>query len=180
VVPEARLEQGESGLAAATDGWFVVNVRDATWLTGGVMGATCEFESSKTDFAGLGIRIVTLLPGEPHGLYHRENMQEDFLVLQGECLLLVEGEERPLRAWDFVHSPPGTEHVFVGAGEGPCVLLMTGARGPDAAVHYPVSELALRHNAGVEEAASNPREAYAGTPDERFERPAYWHALPWA
>jgi uncharacterized cupin superfamily protein len=180
VVPEARLERNASGLEAASEGWFVVNVRDATWLTGGVMGAVCEFESSRNEFAELGVRVVVLQPGEAHGLYHRENMQEGFLVLAGEWLLLVEGEERPLRTWDFVHSPPGTEHVFVGAGEGPCVLFMAGARRPDFSVHYPVSELALRHGAGVSEAANDPRAAYAGTPEERFERPAYWDALPWA
>jgi uncharacterized cupin superfamily protein len=144
------------------------------------MGAVCEFESSKNEFAGLGIRLVVLQPGEAHGFYHRENTQEGFLVLAGECLLLVEGEERVLGAWDFFHSPPGTEHVFVGAGDGPCVVFMAGARRPDFAVHYPVSELALRHKAGVEQAVDDPGEAYAGTPEERFERPAYWDELPWA
>lgn len=180
MVPEARLEPHESGLAAATEGWFVVNVRDGTWLTGGVMGAVCEFESSRNEFADLGVRIVVLQPGEAHGFYHRENTQEGFLVLAGECMLLVEGEERTLHAWDFFHSPPGTEHVLVGAGTRPCIVFMAGARRPDFSVHYPVSELALRHNAGVKEAADDPGEAYAGTPEERLERPAYRDALPWA
>ena len=76
----------------------------------------------------IGINIQVLQPGEPNCMYHGETGQEDFLVLSGECLLLIEGEERPLKQWDFVHSPPWTEHVFVGAGDGPCVILMVGAR----------------------------------------------------
>ena len=62
-------------------------------------------------------------PGEPIGMYHWETDQEDFLVLSGEALLIVEGQERPLRQWDFVHCPPKTEHMIVGAGDGPCVVL---------------------------------------------------------
>jgi len=104
-------------------------------------------------------------PGQPSGLYHAETDQEDFLVLTGECVLLVEGEERPLRAWDFVHCPPGTEHVFVGAGDGPCVIFMVGRRASDKGIVYPSSELARRHGAGVETQTSSPAEAYAPFPD---------------
>ena len=138
------------------------------------------FESDDAEFADLGVRLSVLEPGQPNGLYHGEETQEGFLVLHGECLLLVEGEERPLRAWDFFHCPNGTEHILVGAGDGPCVLLMTGNRKPGRPIHYPVSELALRHRAGVEVATTSPPEAYAGYPDERIERPPYWDALPWA
>jgi uncharacterized cupin superfamily protein len=181
VVEEARLEQRPEGrLVPTTDGWFVVNVRDATWLTSEVMGSVCEFEVGAAEFTGFGIRITTLLPGQSHGFFHREDNQEGFLVLAGECLLLVEGEERQLRAWDFFHSPPGTEHVLVGAGNGPCVILMAGARLPDARIVYPVSELALRHGAGLEVEAHNPSEAYEGSDEERLEKPPYWDALPWA
>ena len=161
---EARLEDYGSGLAPATDGWFVVNARDATWLTHDVFGASCVFESPDAEFADLGVRLSVLEPGQPNGLYHGEETQEGFLVLHGECLLLVEGEERPLRAWDFFHCPNGTEHILVGAGDGPCVLLMTGNRKPGRPIHYPVSELALRHRAGVEVATTSPPEAYAGYP----------------
>ena len=94
--------------------------------------------------------------------------------------MLVEGEERRLRAWDFFHCPNGTEHILVGAGNGPCVVLMTGNREPGRPIHYPVSKLALDNRAGVEVATSSPPEAYAGYPDERIERPPYWDALPWA
>ena len=121
-----------------------------------------------------------LQPGQPNGLYHGEETQEDFLVLAGECLLLVEGEGRRLRAWDFFHSAPRTEHIFVGAGDEPCVILMAGTRKPGRPIWYPVSDLALRHGAGVETETNSPREAYASSGDERIERPAFWNQLPWA
>src|SRR6059058_2718945 len=141
-MPEAQLEDNGAGLAPAGDGWFVVNVRDAQWLTseGGdkqPSGSECSFESGKAEFTQLGVRLHVLPPGESNGLYHREDKQEDFLVISGECLLLVECEERRLRAWDFVHCPPGTEHIFVGGGDGPCVILMVGARAEDWNVLYP-------------------------------------------
>jgi len=101
-----------------------------------------------------------LSPGQPACLYHRETAQEDFLVLFGEALLLVEGEERPLKQWDFVHCPPGTDHVFVGAGEAPCAILAVGARAHQDLV-YPVSELAARHGASAERETPDPKEAYA-------------------
>ena len=185
-MPEARLEDNGSGLAPAGDGWFVVNVRDAQWLTseGGEKqpsGSECSFESAKAEFRQVGVRLHVLPPGESNGLYHREDKQEDFLVLAGECLLLVEGEERRLRAWDFVHCPPGTEHIFVGAGDAPCVMLMVGARGADWNVLYPASELAARYGASADEETTDPDQAYL----PRFEpsrrgRPSYWDRLPWA
>ncbi|MGH3127382.1 MAG: cupin domain-containing protein [Gaiellaceae bacterium] len=177
---EARLERYDSGLAPASEGWFVVNVSDATWLTHEVFGASCMFESPDAEFAELGVRLTALEPGQPNGLYHGEDTQEAFLVLHGECLLLVEGEERRLRAWDFFHSAPGTEHILVGAGEAPCVILMAGTRRPGRPIHYPVSDLARRHRAGVEAATSSPPEAYSGYPEERIERPPFWDSLPWA
>jgi uncharacterized cupin superfamily protein len=181
VVEEARLERSESGaLLPKTPGWFVLNVRDTLFLTSEHMGSVGEFETGAAEFDGLGIRIATLLPGQSHGLYHRENSQEGFLVLAGKCLLLVEGEERQLGQWDFFHSPPGTEHVLVGAGDEPCAILMVGARRPDFEVVYPVSELALRHDAGVAVEATSPHDAYAGAPEEAVERAAYWDRLPWS
>ena len=179
MVDEARLEEIESGLAPVTDGWFVVNVRDAAWLDHDVFGASCLFESPDAEFGEFGIRLCVLQPGQPNGLYHGEETQEDFLVLTGECLLIVEGEERRLRAWDFFHSAPRTEHIFVGSGDGPCVILMAGTRKPGRPIWYPVSEVALRHGAGVETETSSPREAYASHGDERVERPAFWNQLPW-
>jgi len=155
-------------------------VRDAAWEVHDVFGASCTFESHAAGFDELGIRLVVLEPGQPNGLYHAEETQEDFLVVVGECLVLVEGQERRLRPWDFFHCPPGTAHIVVGAGEGPCVVLMTGARQPGRAIVYPVSELALRHGAGVETETRSARDAYALYPDDRQERPASWESLPWA
>jgi uncharacterized cupin superfamily protein len=178
VAEEARLEPSESGLVPVTEGWFVVNARNAGWMTHDTFGAECTFEGG-VRFEELGIGLCVLMPGRPNGFYHGEAAQEDFLVLSGECLLLVEGEERRLGPWDFVHCVPDTEHIFVGAGDGPCVILMAGSRKPGRAIHYPVSELALRHGAGVEEEKPNPREAYASYPRHRRERPACWDSLPW-
>jgi uncharacterized cupin superfamily protein len=178
-VAEAPLEQTQSGLAPAGEGWFVVNVRDTEWATHDAFGAGCVFESQKAPFAQLGINIAVLQPGQPNCLYHGESQQEDFLVLAGECTLLVEGEERPLRAWDFVHCPPWTEHVLVGAGDNPCVVLCTGARTQEQ-LRYPKSELAARYGASAEEETASGREAYARFARPRTERPPYWEQLPWA
>ena len=177
---EARLEEKPSGLAPASDGWFVVNVRDAAWRTDDTFGSTCTFESKEAPFPEMGIRIRVLAPGTPNCMYHAENAQEDFLVLSGECRLLVEGQERTLKAWDFVHCPPDTEHVFVGSGTRPCVILMAGVRKGDAErIVYPLSELAQRYGAGVEARTESPEEAYAKFAESRMERPANDSALPW-
>jgi uncharacterized cupin superfamily protein len=185
-VPEAPLEDFGSGLAPAADGWFVVNVRDAQWLTsaGGAKkpsGSECAFESGKAEFSQLGVRLHVLEPGEPNGLYHRESKQEAFLVLAGECRLLVAGEERVLRRWDFFHSPAGTEHIVLGAGDEPCVIMMVGARGDNWNIVYPVSEFAAGYDASVNEETTDPHEAYVGRFEpSRRERPSYWDRLPWA
>jgi len=131
-------------------------------------------------FGQIGFTLAVLEPGKPVGMYHAESVQEDFLVLAGECLLLIEGVERPLRAWDFVHCPAGTEHSFVGAGTAPCVIFMTGARSADKSILYPRSELARAHGAGVEVETSVPRDAYAPFPPWKLRRPESWDDLPWA
>lgn len=177
---EARLEDSGSGLAPATEGWFVVNVRDAQWWTsekGEKQPTGSEVVFPNPQFV---LRIHVLEPGEPNGLYHSEGQQEAFLVLSGECRLLVEGEERILRAWDFFYSPPGTEHIFVGAGEGPCAIVMVGATADPYEVMYPASELAARYGASARETTSDPRQAYVGFEPSRRERPSYWGRLPWA
>jgi uncharacterized cupin superfamily protein len=142
--------------------WFVVNVADAQAVGGDDFGSWISFESSENRFPEFGINIHVLQPGQPNSMYHAENGQEDFLVLHGECLVLIEEEERSLRAWDFVHCPPGTRHVFVGAGDGPCAILMVGMRkGAAEELLYPRSEVALKHRAGVEEETSDGSVAYA-------------------
>lgn len=173
MVDEARLEATAYGLTPVSDGWFVANVTDAAWVHNDVLGAACIFEGEDVSFPDLGYTIAVLQPGQSGGRYHREGNQEDFLVLSGECLLLVEGEERHLKAWDFVHFPPNAEHAVVGAGDRPCVIFMTGARvgWPDKQIVYPRSELALRHGAGVQTETTDPREAYAPFPEWQPGRP---------
>jgi uncharacterized cupin superfamily protein len=160
---EATLEQTENGLVPRGDGWFVVNAREAPWSHCDTFGSSCGFEGD-VRFADLGINIHVLRPGEPNCMYHGENAQEDFLVLFGECLLLVEGEARPLRQWDLVHCPAWTEHVLVGAGSGPCGILMVGARPEVEQLRYPVAEVALERGAGVHRETASGTEAYAPFP----------------
>jgi quercetin dioxygenase-like cupin family protein len=181
-VPAAQLEDFGSGLTPVTQGWFVVNVRDAEWWSSDSRGSRCGFENeygeSPVEFDQLGINVTILEPGQT-SMYHAEDSQEAFLVLSGECALLVEGEERRLRAWDFFHSPPWVEHAFVGAGEGPCVIVMAGARSSPG-VRYPVSEVARRYGACVAEETSDWRQAYATAERFRRERPPNWARLSWA
>ena len=178
---EARLENSGSGLTPVSEGWFVVNVRDAEWFFAESRGARCAFENEYGDrpveFPELGFNVTVFEPGQS-SIYHAESNQEAFLVLAGECRLLVQGDERRLGPWDFFHAPPWTEHAFVGAGDGPCVILMVGARmGPE--VRYPVSELAARYGASVEKETSDPGQVYATAERFRRERPPYWSRLPW-
>ena len=179
---EARLDDLGSGLTPVSEGWFVVNVRDAEWWTSDTRGARCGFENEYGDtpveFGQLGINVTVLEPGSTV-LYHAEANQEGFLVVAGECVLIVENEERRLRPWDFFHAPAWTEHAFASAGDGPCVIVMVGARtSPD--VRYPASEVAGRHGASVAESTSDWRQAYAGLERFRRERPSGWPRLPWA
>jgi uncharacterized cupin superfamily protein len=177
---EARLEEAGSGLKPASDGWFVVNVGDSAWFEHDAFGSGASFESRDFPFREFGININVLKPGQPLCLYHEENAQEDFLVLGGEAVLLVNGEERPLRAWDFVHSPPGTEHVIVGSGDGFSIVLAVGTRREDDYLRYPRSELAERHGASAEQETNDPREAYARFERPKPGRPDYWDELPWS
>ncbi len=159
------MERTAAGLVPAGDGWFVVNSRDGRWTHADGRGARLTFEGEGDAwFPQTGIGLFVLEPGEPMGMYHREADQEDFLVIAGEALLIIEGEERPLRRWDFVHCPAHTDHIIVGAGESACTVLAIGAReheGEPGALVYPVNEVALRHGAGVESESEDGREAYA-------------------
>ena len=167
MVPEAPIEDTGIGLVPGGPGWFVINATEARWRERPQRGYSLPFEGT-ADFAQIGVTLFVLGPGEPIGMYHWEADQEDFLVLAGEGRLLVEGQERLLRQWDFVHCPPETKHIIVGAGEGPCVVLALGARqNQDGAWGgYTVDDLALGHGAGVDADTSDANEAYA-----RFEEP---------
>jgi uncharacterized cupin superfamily protein len=146
-----------------TTGWFVTNVQDARWVERAGFGKRCQFEPDG-GFEQLGLQISVIGPGDHSTLYHAEDsQQEDFLVLAGSCVAIVEDEQREVRRWDLVHCPPGTRHVFVNTGDEPCVLLMVGAR-VGGGIVYPVSPAALAHGAGVETEAHSPQEAYAGLP----------------
>jgi len=164
MVPESRPEPTENGHVSKGEGWFVLNARDSRWYAGPGRSAFCDLEGDQ-NFSQLGINLNVLDPGVPMAMYHWEADQEDFLVLAGEALLIIEGEERPLRQWDFVHCPAKAKHTIVGAGDGPCVVLAVGARilsvdNPDWG-GYTVDEVALRHDAGVERETTKPEEAYS-------------------
>jgi uncharacterized cupin superfamily protein len=160
-VHEATLRDTKFGRVYDGEGWFVVNARESRWRDWGPFGASCDFEG-KRPFKQVGISLYVLGPGEPMSMYHRERHQEGFLVLAGECLLLVEGEERPLRAWDFFHCPGDTAHVVVGAGDGPSVVLAVGGRGGRKGVVYVVDPVAIEHGAGVRVETTKSAVAYGG------------------
>lgn len=170
---EARLERTEYGLAPVDEGWFAVNIRDAAWVTGDHFGSACVFEGDAVTFPQVGYTLAVLQPGQPSALYHWEDDQEDFLVLHGECLAIVEEQERRLRTWDFLHCPGGTSHILVGAGDGPCVVFMAGGRAHRRSGAYLRSELALPHGASVETATADPKVAYAPFPGWRPGPPSF-------
>jgi uncharacterized cupin superfamily protein len=159
MAPEGRLEETDAGLVPAGVGWFVLNARAARWFEKPGQGYSLpltgvdEYEA-ETFFPMLGMAIRVMSPGEPSGTYHWETEQEDFLVLSGEAVLIVEGQERRLKQWDFVHCPPETKHAFAGAGDGLCVLLCASSRqfqkdGPWG--FYCADETAAKYNASSPE-----------------------------
>jgi uncharacterized cupin superfamily protein len=161
-VPEAPLDRTENGLQAAGDGWFVVNARDAVWGESETMGVFTRLgESKAARFPQLGFNIGVLWPGQPACMYHREPNQEGFLVLSGECILLVEGQQRQMKQWDYFHCPAGTDHLLIASGDEPCIAVAVGSRASRDVV-YPEFEAARRHGGAVEEETTDPKEAYAG------------------
>jgi uncharacterized cupin superfamily protein len=176
MVPEARMEKTEAGLKPEGPGWFVLNARDAAWRHREGRGEALYFtgtgdEDISAHFAQLGVNLFVLHPGEPIGRYHWEADQEGFLVLAGEALLIIEGEERELRQWDFVHCPPHAQHMILGAGERDCVVLAVGSREHDGTPgwgRYTVDDAALRHGCGVQEETGDPDVAYAPYPPARL------------
>lgn len=168
---EARLSDDGNGLAPSEPGWFIVNLAEARWRRNPDFGQRLFLEAEQR-FPGLGVNVTVLEPGHPACYYHEESEDEAFLVLKGECLLLVDGQERPLRTHDFFYCAPGTPHVLVGAGSGPSVVIMVGRRSKEARIRYPVEPLALKRRAGVEKEVCDPKVAYAGiTPSENCASP---------
>ena len=172
---EAMIERTDAGLRPSGEGWFVVNVGDLAASGNARLGITCSPEPSDARFAEFGFNLRVLEPGQCNAMYHRENEQEAFLVLSGECILVVEGQERKLTPGDFFHSPPLTGHVFIGAGDGPCTIVMVGGRTKQwcEGEGFPVDAMAARHGASVSRATTSPTEAYAGIPGDEPSR------LPW-
>jgi uncharacterized cupin superfamily protein len=174
--PEASLRRAEAGLVPEGDGWFIVNVAESQGIHSNLLGDGCVFEEAPgARFSQIGINIRRIQPGEPSAKYHREDAEEAFLVLRGECLAIVEDEERTMRKGDFLFTPPGTGHVIVGAGDEPCVVLMVGARDPDRKIGFPVSKAAARYGASVEEETDDRASVYPGLIAE----PASFGEVPW-
>jgi uncharacterized cupin superfamily protein len=174
----APLTQAKGGLVPEGRGWFVVNATEGRWKDSGPFGIYCPFEG-KLPFLQVGINISVLQPGQSLGRYHLEpGHEEHFLVLDGECVLVIEEEEHGLARWDFVHCPPGVAHMIVAAGRGPSTVLSVGARGDgkrvSRGVTYPVSDLARRHGVSVERETDDPAEAYADAPRSKSVRYGGW------
>ena len=160
---EARVNETGKGLLPESEGWYVLNTKDAVWGETAEFGRGTAWEGrGDARFPEIGMNISVLQPGQPMCMYHGENAQENFLVLAGEGILIIESEERPLKAWDFVHCPPWTKHVIVAAGSAPLVVLAVGARHEPEGLLYPVDETALKHGAGVSQETTDGDEAYAG------------------
>jgi uncharacterized cupin superfamily protein len=159
---EAVIQDG----VPTTAGWFVINARDARWMHND-MRSVCKFGGEgPAHFDDLGIGLYWIEPGRPMTLYHHEAGQEDFLILRGECVLVIETQERTVRAWDLVHCPPGTAHTLIAAGTESALILAVGARRERGSARYPVAAAAIRHGAGVPDAQTSARDHYVtfGTP----------------
>jgi uncharacterized cupin superfamily protein len=175
-IPEAPIAATPAGSVPYGAGWFILSLIGARGFATDGHGVFCTFESPDADFEDFGLNVHVLQRGERSALYHAENVQEGFLVLAGECVAVVEEQERTLRTWDYLHCPAGTAHAIIGAGDGPCAILMVGARNPDATIHYPVSEAAARHGLSTPVASDVAREAYgsAGWNRESVPTPMPW------
>lgn len=167
---EAKIEDTDSGRQPAGDGWFILNLAEIGWTTVPGGGTWSVFEAPSAPSSMLGIGVHILAPGETPGMYHAESEQEGFLVLSGECIAIVEGQERRMRAWDYLHCPPGTDHITVGAGDEPCAILMVGTRTPGHTIHYPANPIAAEHRASVQTDTDSAAEAYADRPPLRAVR----------
>jgi uncharacterized cupin superfamily protein len=174
--PEAGIEQTSAGKFPVGAGWFVLNLRGARGFATEGHGVFCPFEAPDAPFEDFGINVHVLQPGERAALYHAESVQEDFLVLAGECVAVVDEQERTLGQWDFLHCPAGTAHALIGAGDGPCAILMTGARSADATIVYPVSETAARRGLSAPVERDNARDAYA---EAGWKRDSAEVPMPW-
>ncbi len=159
----AKLEKTEDGIVPQDEGWHILNAAECRWYKSEKFGWASDFAGEKK-WEHLGAHIHIVQPGQPACHYHSEGDQEDFFVLSGEGKVIIEEEEIPLKQWDFVHCPPGVRHVFVGAGDGPCVILMMGTRSKEEEILYPRSEAAAKHGASVKDDTPDPKVSYADCP----------------
>jgi uncharacterized cupin superfamily protein len=166
---EARMQATEAGLVPEGEGWWVLNARDSRWIERDGRGHSVPFtgwtgEEAEGFYRMLGVNLAVLAPGDPLAIYHRETDQEGFLVVAGEALLVIEGEERPLKQWDYVHCPVNCSHVIIGAGDGDCVIVAASSRvnmgGPNWGA-YTVDPVAQRLGAGVDEETTDAGVAYS-------------------
>jgi uncharacterized cupin superfamily protein len=164
---EASIDTTPTGKLPVGDGWFILNLAEIGWQTVPGGGTWCMFESRDAPSKTLGIGVHVLRPGETPGYYHAESEQEGFLVLSGECVAVVEGQERRMHAWDYLHCPPGTAHITIGAGEEPCAILMVGTRSESDSIRYLVDPVAAEYGASVAKETDSPNEAYADRPPFR-------------
>jgi uncharacterized cupin superfamily protein len=176
-VEEARSQDTQYGRFITSDGWFVLNLADALAVRNDEKGgAMYPLEPQESPFGDFGVNVRVVWPGDPNAVYHSEGVQEGFLVLSGACTLIVEEQERPLRQWDYFHCPAYTRHVIVGAGDGPCAILMIGKR-PDTEIRYPVSDAAAKYGAAASEDTSVPEEAYADWPGRYLPVRLAWSSI---
>ena len=160
----ARIDETPTGRVPAEEGWWVLNLAEIGWESVPGGGTWCAFEAPGARSPTLGIGVHVLQPGETPGMSHAESDQEGFLVLSGECVAIVEGQERRMGPWDYLHCPPGTAHITIGAGEGPCAIVMVGTRSPEATIRYVAEPAAARYGAAVAADTDAPAEAYADRP----------------
>jgi uncharacterized cupin superfamily protein len=166
-VQEASSEETPYGRYVTSEGWFVLNLAEALAVRNEEKGgALYPLEPRESPFGDVGVNVRVVWPGDPNALYHSEGVQEGFLVLSGECTLIVEEEERALRQWDYFHCPADTRHVIVGAGEGPCAILMIGSRPEIETLNYPVSDVAAKYGASAAKETDDGDNAYADWPGE--------------
>jgi uncharacterized cupin superfamily protein len=165
-VNEARIERTPEGQVAVDGGWFILNLGEMAWETVPGFGVWCGFDGpeSQTSTRRVGVHIHVLKPGEANGYYHAEAEQEGFVVLSGECVAVVEGQERRMRRWDYLHSPAGTRHITIGAGEEPCAILMFGSPDPSRKVEWIADENAAKYGASVAYTTDRDTEAYGELP----------------
>jgi uncharacterized cupin superfamily protein len=159
MVPEAKLRPTGHGLVPEGEGWYVLNAREAAWLGNEELSTFCHFEGD-VGWRQLGLNVCVVEPGHPNCMYHDEPNQEGYLILSGEAIVIVQGQERRVKQWDYVHLPPWTEHVLVGTGDGPCVIAAVGARSADGGA-YRTNPVAQKHGAAVDEETPDPARAYA-------------------